>query len=196
LEASRNELLVATTIISIISSTIGFAGFVTGAFGMNLDNTRKLESIDGFFAWVITLCVLFVILVSSGVILYFEKSGWLPKHDYWENFKQLQNKATNLVAQTPLSQLNTLLEGVAATASAGISSATGGTTAAPPTPTSAPSQPTKVQQRKKTNNNKVERTAKSAATTQSAKTKTSTVSSSSFKHHAVPTTEDGIELIA
>ncbi len=187
LEASRNELLVATTIISIISSTIGFAGFITGAFGMNLDNTQKFETINGFFAWVITLCVLFIITASAGVILYFEKSGWLPKHDYWENFKQLQNKATTLVP------LNTILEGVTSVGAgvvnsvnnvAGNSSAFGST--GPQTPGKG------LQQRKKGPSSGTKVGGVKANPSGSAKSKPS----SSIKHQRVPTNDDHIEMIA
>lgn len=82
LDASRNELLVASTIISIISCTISFGGFVTGAFGMNLDNTAQFEVIDGMFDSVVALCVVFIIVASSSVILFFEFKGWLPKTSF------------------------------------------------------------------------------------------------------------------
>ncbi len=82
LDASRNELLVATTIISVISCTISLAGFVTGAFGMNLDNSAEFEGIEGMFDAVVGLCVMFIVVLSSGVILFFEYKGWLPKTSY------------------------------------------------------------------------------------------------------------------
>jgi hypothetical protein len=155
---------------------------------MNLDNTRMFETINGFFAWVITLCVLFIITASAGVILYFEKSGWLPKHDYWENFKQLQNKATTLVP------LNTILEGVTSVGAgvvntvnnvAGNSSASGSTS--PQTPVGKG-----LQQRKKGPSNGTKVGGVKVNSSSSAKSKPS----SSIKHQPIPTSDDHIEMIA
>ncbi len=96
LDASRNQLLVATTIISIISSTIAFAGFVTGAFGMNLDNSAKFEAMDGFFAAVVTICLLFIVICSTVIIVYFEDEGWIPQHDYLNSFRSLRRSVIGL----------------------------------------------------------------------------------------------------
>ena len=65
---------------------------MTGAFGMNLDNTAQFEVLEGMFSGVVAMCVAFIILVSSSVILFFEYKGWLPKTNYSSRMFRFYNE--------------------------------------------------------------------------------------------------------
>ena len=45
LDTSRNELLVANTAIAVLGCCIGLGAYVSGIFGMNLDNTYTFQYI-------------------------------------------------------------------------------------------------------------------------------------------------------
>ncbi len=80
LDTSRNELLVASTVLSVFACTIGFAGFITGAFGMNLDNAPEFTPIPGLFYVVVFLCLCFITFCTYGVLRWFKNRGILPTH--------------------------------------------------------------------------------------------------------------------
>jgi len=46
LDTSRNELLVANTAIAVLGCCIGVGAYLSGIFGMNLDNTYNFQSIQ------------------------------------------------------------------------------------------------------------------------------------------------------
>eukprot|EP01034_Spumella_vulgaris_P025879 gene25879-32385_t len=50
LDTSRNELLIANTALAVLACSIGFSAYLTGVFGMNLDNTVYLQFVKGGFA--------------------------------------------------------------------------------------------------------------------------------------------------
>lgn len=91
LDISRNELLVASTVLSVFACTIGFAGFITGAFGMNLDNSEELSAIRGLFGGVFGGCILIIIVSTVSVLQYFRAKGILPTHTSvrWANVEQI-----------------------------------------------------------------------------------------------------------
>lgn len=80
LDISRNELLVASTVLSVVAVTIGFAGFVTGAFGMNLDNSEELAAVKGLFGGVFGACLLLIVGLTAAILQYFRAKGILPTH--------------------------------------------------------------------------------------------------------------------
>lgn len=80
LDISRNELLVASTVLSVVACTIGFAGFITGAFGMNLDNSEELAPVKGLFGGVFGACLLLIVGLTGAILQYFRAKGILPTH--------------------------------------------------------------------------------------------------------------------
>lgn len=57
LDTSRNELLIVNTQMAVLACCIGFAAFITGAFGMNLDNTIYLQYVPNLFYTICAVCV-------------------------------------------------------------------------------------------------------------------------------------------
>lgn len=80
LDISRNELLVASTVMSVFACTIGFSGFITGAFGMNLDNSTEFTPVRGLFYVVFGTCVGIIVIVTWAILHYFRAKGILPTH--------------------------------------------------------------------------------------------------------------------
>lgn len=80
LDISRNELLVASTVLSVVACTIGFAGFITGAFGMNLDNSEELVPVKGLFGGVFGACLVLIVGLTVAILQYFRAKGILPTH--------------------------------------------------------------------------------------------------------------------
>jgi hypothetical protein len=58
---------------------IGFSAYITGAFGMNLDNTARFQSSSGSFSMVFGLTILVLVMGISVVLGYFRWTGVLPK---------------------------------------------------------------------------------------------------------------------
>lgn len=87
LDTSRNELLVATTVLSVIACAIGLGSMITGAFGMNLDNVDSLQPVDGLFTAVCVACLCIVGGLSFSVLYYFHRRGILPSHGYFNRKK-------------------------------------------------------------------------------------------------------------
>lgn len=78
LNYSQNEILILNTILTILACSISFGGYLTGAFGMNLDNTETLQDQKGSFLYVFIitfLCILFTFILS---LFYFRRQGILP----------------------------------------------------------------------------------------------------------------------
>lgn len=79
LDTSRNELLIANTAISILSVCIAFSAYITGIFGMNLDNTRYIQPTSGVFSTVFCVTAIFICVGSYSVFFYLRYCGILPK---------------------------------------------------------------------------------------------------------------------
>lgn len=78
LDTARNNLLTLNTTISVLSVAIAFSAYITGAFGMNLDQTRWLQHVSGGFTGVV-VCTLALIFISSiAAVWYFRHVGMLP----------------------------------------------------------------------------------------------------------------------
>ena len=80
LSTSCNELLFASTIMSVFGTVIGFGGYVTGAFGMNLDNTELIQTTPGWFAGICSSTLFLIIFGSLCIIAIFYHFRYLPTH--------------------------------------------------------------------------------------------------------------------
>ena len=69
LDNSRNELMSVSILIGIFGCSIGYAAYIAGIFGMNLDNTQFLQSVEGVFWGVFASTGLLILL--SAVVVYF-----------------------------------------------------------------------------------------------------------------------------
>ncbi len=61
--------------LSITSVTVTFGAYITGVFGMNLDQTIYLQPIPGVFALVFAVTFGIIIFGSMGIYLYFVRIG-------------------------------------------------------------------------------------------------------------------------
>lgn len=79
LDTSRNELLIANTSMAVLTCSIGFGAYISGIFGMNLDNTLTIQDISGLFLTVFG--VTFGLMFGSFylIIEYYTMTGVLPK---------------------------------------------------------------------------------------------------------------------
>jgi Mg2+ and Co2+ transporter CorA len=78
LDISRNEALMANTVIMIMGCAFAFGGYITGAFGMNLDQVSYLEPKKNGFL-IVTMSTVFAIIVVFVVIyIYFARLGVFP----------------------------------------------------------------------------------------------------------------------
>ena len=73
LDIVRNRLLLANTIISLLGTNFACAAFLTGIFGMNLDNQGL-----NLFTIVSSTIVVFLLVMIAGSLFYLQKSGALP----------------------------------------------------------------------------------------------------------------------
>jgi len=79
LNTSRNELLIANTVLAILACCFGLGAYVSGIFGMNLDNTGKLQETKGVFYTVIGTSTSAMCLLFLGMVLYFKNNGMFPR---------------------------------------------------------------------------------------------------------------------
>lgn len=78
LDTSRNELLIVNTALAVLACSIGFGAYITGMFGMNLDNVDTIQPVEHSFA-VVSICSFAAIVLLFGVILYYlRQTGMLP----------------------------------------------------------------------------------------------------------------------
>ena len=78
LDTSRNELLIANTNLAILACCFGLGAFVSGIFGMNLDNTGKLQSTPDVFVTVIFSSLVAMGVMFVGLIVYFKRTKLFP----------------------------------------------------------------------------------------------------------------------
>lgn len=79
LDTSRNELLIANTALTVLSCGIGFGAYVSGVFGMNLDQTEYLQPRKHSFVIVTMLSLFGVMLVFFVGYGYLKMAGILPE---------------------------------------------------------------------------------------------------------------------
>ena len=73
----QTKVLVANTMITVLATVIGFCGYVTGAFGMNLDNTYWTWP-DWTFNTVIGVTLALIIIFTKLSMVMLRHSGILP----------------------------------------------------------------------------------------------------------------------
>eukprot|EP00605_Chrysophyceae_sp_TOSAG23-4_P000341 GSChrysophyteH1.ASY1.ANO1.388.1 assembled CDS len=78
LDTARNQLLVANTGFAVLACAISTGSYITGAFGMNLDNTLTLQNERGLFHAVVLSSAAGIILIFLSVICYLRYTGVLP----------------------------------------------------------------------------------------------------------------------
>jgi len=78
LDTSRNELLIANTVLAILGCCFGLGAYVSGIFGMNLDNTGKLQDTPNVFNIVIATSFGGMMLMFAMFVVYFRSNGMFP----------------------------------------------------------------------------------------------------------------------
>lgn len=78
LDTSRNELLIANTALSVLACSIGFGGYLTGIFGMNLDNVETIQPVKYSFTIVCVVSFSVIVIIFFVTISYLQYSGTLP----------------------------------------------------------------------------------------------------------------------
>jgi magnesium transporter len=96
LDTSRNELLIANTALTVLSCGIGFGAYVSGVFGMNLDQTKYLQPRANSFLIVAVLSFVGVVLVFFIGYGYLKMAGILP-----ERVKSVKSSSGTLSASSP-----------------------------------------------------------------------------------------------
>ena len=79
LDTSRNELLITNTSLAILACCFGMGAYISGIFGMNLDNTEELQHTKNVFYIVIVASVASMVLLFVTLILLLRWSGMYPK---------------------------------------------------------------------------------------------------------------------
>lgn len=70
----------ANTVVTIMACAIGFGGYISGIFGMNLDNTEFIQPKAGSFLAVAFSSFAFIVLSVVITIAYLRFTGVLPTH--------------------------------------------------------------------------------------------------------------------
>jgi Mg2+ and Co2+ transporter CorA len=78
LDISRNKALVANTIVSIFGAAVGFGAYITGVFGMNLNQVFYLQPVKGGFVTITMLTLVAIAVLFTAVYVYFARQGVFP----------------------------------------------------------------------------------------------------------------------
>lgn len=78
LDTSRNELLIANTALAVLACGIGFGAYITGLFGMNLDNVNTIQDVTNSFPIVAGCSFASIFIVFGAILFYLQRSGMLP----------------------------------------------------------------------------------------------------------------------
>lgn len=80
LDTSRNQLLVLNTRLVVFSVAIGFSAYLTGIYGMNLDNTVTIQTVVfGVFEAVTVGSFALIIITSASLLYYLKRVNILPR---------------------------------------------------------------------------------------------------------------------
>ncbi len=71
-------MLIATTALDVLACSIAFGAYITGIFGMNLDNTVTLQERQYSFMVVTVGSFVVVIIVFAIALTYLQHNGILP----------------------------------------------------------------------------------------------------------------------
>lgn len=72
LDTVRNDLLTMNTVLTVLSCSIAIGAYITGVFGMNLDNTVTIQPVQYMFPVIFTGSFYLMVLVFYGIIAYLE----------------------------------------------------------------------------------------------------------------------------
>ncbi len=102
LDTARNQILVTNMSLQVASVLIAFGAYISGIFGMNLDNTITIQPVYGVFSivWVSTLAI--IIVGNLSIMYYYERSGVIPATI------RIHNRIADTLQQTTLSFTNKL----------------------------------------------------------------------------------------
>jgi Mg2+ and Co2+ transporter CorA len=78
LDTNRNELLMANTTLTIATVAIGFSAYVTGVYGMNLDQTITIQNVYGLFETVFAVTFALIFIITALIWYYYKRTGVLP----------------------------------------------------------------------------------------------------------------------
>lgn len=79
LDIARNELLVANTLLALAACCFGLGAYVSGIFGMNLDNTLTIQNTPHLFYTVIGASSTVMVMAFAGMVTLFKKNGTFPR---------------------------------------------------------------------------------------------------------------------
>lgn len=75
----QNQLMLINIIVSILTCVIGFCAYITGLFGMNLDNVNYIQPIPGVFNYILIATIIFIPLSTFTVIFVLKQNDLIPK---------------------------------------------------------------------------------------------------------------------
>jgi magnesium transporter len=78
LDVSRNKLLTAHMTLAVIGVSISFSAYITGVFGMNLDNVREIQPVKGSFGTIFLITFGSIILSVYSFLSYYRHTGVIP----------------------------------------------------------------------------------------------------------------------
>ena len=81
LDMQRNKVLSANIVISLVTGALTFGAYISGIFGMNLDNTQFIQLLPGVFATIWVGTMVFMMIISWGVYYLLIIHGVIPFHD-------------------------------------------------------------------------------------------------------------------
>lgn len=74
----QSQYMLINMIISILTCVIGFCAYITGLFGMNLDNVQYIQPVNGVFNGVLIATILFIPFATLVVLLIMQKNDLIP----------------------------------------------------------------------------------------------------------------------
>ena len=78
LDTSRNELLIVNTLLSGLSCSVAFGAYITGIFGMNLDNVDTVQTMKNSFPMITMISFSIIILAYSILNYIFYRANVFP----------------------------------------------------------------------------------------------------------------------
>ena len=78
LDSSRNQLMIVNAVLSVLTCIIGFCAYITGAFGMNLDQVYTLQPVKGVFNAVFCITMFFIPVGTALICWFLMKYGYIP----------------------------------------------------------------------------------------------------------------------
>lgn len=68
----------ANTTLTIATVAIGFSAYITGVYGMNLDQTTTIQNVYGIFETVFTVTFALIFIITGLIWYYYKRTGVLP----------------------------------------------------------------------------------------------------------------------